>query len=87
MTEQGLRSALDRLHEAAQVARAMLLTGHPLDVHQEPLNGYLFQQRDEVLAEPEEPTDPSHECEVRAAEHDAVYFVALTLGLLLADQV
>ncbi|HVL66772.1 MAG TPA: hypothetical protein VM364_05865 [Vicinamibacterales bacterium] len=83
MTDLGVQHALANLREAEPVARAIALLGNPLDNVSEPLELFRDRKRKEAIAS--NPPDP--EGDASAAEHDAVFYTGLALGLLLADRV
>ena len=81
------RRPIERLQAAIPVARAIILTGEAMAPNARPLDDYLRVERAGVMAQPEDPTDPEHECEIAAVTENAVYYVALALGLLLSEAV
>ena len=87
VTEDGTQDAIQTLKEATPVARAIALLDNPLDSTAEPLNALIRAKHRAIEQQPEDATDPNHECAKDAATEAAVYFVALAIGLLLADQV
>lgn len=70
---------------AIPVAKAILVHGNVLQGGPEVLEDYVRRECDRVRAQPDNPTDPNHECAVAAANEDAVYYVALAIGLLLSE--
>lgn len=85
--EDGGPSNLANLRRAIPIARSIVLFGDPLDFVNETLEAYIRAECAAVAAEPENPIDPDHECDLAAAQQTATYFVALAVGLLVADLV
>lgn len=80
-----LRGCVNQLQAAVPVAKAVILTGEAIRPAAGPLDQYLQRERERVKAQPEDPTDPDHECDVAAATENAIYFTALAVGLLLSE--
>jgi hypothetical protein len=85
MSDLGVQHAIEYLKEAEPVARAIALLGNPLYDSSEILTAFMRRKAEEARVAANDPKDP--ECDVRAAEEDALYSVGLALGLILADQV
>ena len=83
LTDKGMRHSLDLLREAEPIARAMVLIGNPPHHTSDTIEAFLRRRRACALAE----ATPDPECDISAAEHDALFHVGLAIGLLVADQV
>ena len=83
----GEPSNLQQFKRAIPIAKSIVLFTDPLDACNEALGGYIGAAHKAINALPDDPTDPDHETEKAAATETAIYFVALAVGLLVADQV
>jgi hypothetical protein len=83
----GAPSHVERFQKVIPFAREIVLFGDPLDATSEALGDYIKAEQAALDAGPDEPTDPDHACEKAAINDDVIYFTALAVGLLLADQV
>jgi hypothetical protein len=71
-----LKDSVEELRQAIPVARQILLTSRPLDSVSNPLEAYVLER-----------TTAATESDQPGVERDAVFHVALALGLLLSEAV
>lgn len=76
-----MRHGIEEIRRALPVAQQVLLTSHVLDSVSNALDAYILARQ----AEAEAGSGPGDIDLVCAAERDAVYFVGVTLGLLLSE--
>jgi hypothetical protein len=77
---------IEQFERAIPLAQSIALFSDPLDATNEAIGAYIQERHAALDAGPEEPTDPNHELEKSAATENAIYYIALAVGLLAADQ-
>lgn len=79
--------SIAEFERAIPLAQRIALFSDPLDATHAGIGGYIGELHAALDAGPDDPNDPNHQLEKDAATENAIYYIALAVGLLVADQV